>query len=102
MAFTEDLSAFFPDFGVLATPEAGAALRVIFDKAYLAALGVVASSGPVCVAQSLEVIGLGLTHDSLLTVTGNPVPADDGVYVLAGPPQHDGTGIAVLELRKDA
>lgn len=95
MPFAEDLTVFFSDFGVTATPTVGAAITVIFDRAFLSSLGV-ESTGPVCVARTADVAALA--HGSDLTVTGTPGGTDDGVYEITGI-QPDGTGISVLQLR---
>lgn len=95
MPFTEDLDVFFADFGVTATPTVGAAITVIFDRAYLASLGV-ESTGPVCVAQTADCTAL--EHGSVLAVTGTPGGTGDGNYTITGI-EPDGTGISVLQLR---
>ena len=81
---------------------AGGSFPVIFDKAYLEQLGVVAGSNPVCMAQTAELAARSIVQGSALTISGATIAADNGNYVVVDPPQADGAGISLLKLRRSA
>lgn len=88
--FTEDISAFFSDFGVLATLN-GAVVRGIFDAAY--ALGNVGMSG---MASTQPVFTLNT--DALAgEVVGKTMQVNGGSYLVAAH-EPDGTGMSRLLL----
>ena len=90
--FAEDLSTFFDTssgFAINATVS-GQTVPVIFDKAYLGAMGgLVESTGPVCVAQTSTVAAV--TQGTAIVIEGT-------TYTVTGV-EPDGTGITVLQLR---
>lgn len=90
--FTEDLSPFLDtDDGFAVSATIGAAtVPVIFDNAYLAAQGLVESTGPQC---------LGKTADLAGAVQGTAVTISGTAYTVTGN-QPDGTGMTVLQLRE--
>lgn len=90
MSFVEDLSVFFADFGVPATPESGDPFTVIFDKAHIEALGgEISTTQPVSLAQDVDVVAL-VCRTSLLTINGVQYRLQD---------KHpDGTGLTLLQL----
>ena len=93
--FTEDLSPFFDVAGGFAqTATVGASsFPVIFDKAYVAALGdMVESTGPVCQAKSADVSAV---------VQGTSITIASVAYKVREA-QPDGTGITVLFLERAA
>jgi hypothetical protein len=88
-AIVEDLTQFFPDFGVSATV-GGVALTGIFDNAFLETLGITAGSSP-----------------SLLIVSSAAPSATHGTSVVVGGASYtvtavepDGTGMALLRLQE--
>ncbi len=89
MAFTEDIAAYFDDFGVDATV-AGAAVRGIFDNGFLIALGVTAGSGPVLLVDSA-----GVTS----AAQGGTVTLPGGSYTITAM-EPDGTGMTLLRLQE--
>jgi hypothetical protein len=92
MAFTEDLDAFLDtdEFAVTATL-AGGAVSVIFDKAYLAALGGQAdATEPMCLLKSSDVTAHALAFGSAITIAGT-------AYTVRGI-HPDGTGLTSLLL----
>lgn len=90
MAFVEDLTSFFTDFGVPATTPSGT-ITVIFDAAFTAVLlDSTDSVGPSVVARSSDVSGL--VYGSVLGIAGSSY----SVTAI----QPDGTGITTLQLRK--
>ena len=94
MAFVEDFAPFFSDFGVPCTPESGAAVDVILDRAYIARLGgEISAAGPVAVAQSTDVADWP-AHETIVTISGTR-------YVLRDL-QPDGTGLTTLALEEVA
>lgn len=91
MAFVEDLSVFFADFGVPAVVGVDTAITVIFDKAYIAQLnGRLEGENPEC---------LGRTEDIGDMQEGDPITIDGIPYTVVGAPQSDGTGLTILQLR---
>ena len=90
MAFTEDVSPFFADFGVTATPSAGAAVTVIFDKASIATLGGdITSDNPVALAVTADV-ATWTSNTTTVTIGGAGYTLRDK--------RPDGTGLSLLEL----
>jgi hypothetical protein len=90
MAFTEDFSPFFADFGATATPATGAAVTVIFDKATIATLGGdITSDNPVALAVTADVAAW---TSNVTTVT-----IASASYTLRDK-RPDGTGMSLLEL----
>lgn len=91
MAFVEDLTQFFKDFGVPATlVGAPLPITVIFDRAYVAALSsLVESTGPCCLAMDDDLAGV--THGTSMTIKSV-------AYKVAGI-EPDGTGLSILHLR---
>lgn len=87
MAFTEDLSVFFDtdDFAIAATASWGGTVNVIFDSAYLDALGV-AGTNPIALAIATEVtaarIGATLVISGTTYTIRDRMPQDDGATVL--------------------
>ena len=90
--FVEDLSTFFDassGFAISATV-LGQTVPVIFDKAYLGAMGgLVESTGPQCLAQTSTVASV---------VQGTAIVINATTYTVTGV-EPDGTGITVLQLR---
>lgn len=90
MAFAEDFSPFFADFGVTATPNAGAAITVIFDKATIGTLGGdVTSDNPVALAITTDV-SAWVSNTTTVTIGGASYTLRDK--------RPDGTGMSLLEL----
>lgn len=87
MAFSEDLSVFFADFGV-STMVGGAAVVGIFDKTYLQSMGIVTGSNPVLLCQSSDVATAA--EDTAVTVDAT------SYKVISQEP--DGTGLTLLQL----
>lgn len=86
--FAEDLSPFFDaaDFATAATLQGlGTPINVIFDAAYLEALGV-SSANPVALVKASDVaesdIGKTLTINSVVYTIRDRQPQDDGATVL--------------------
>ena len=85
--FTEDLDAYFADFGIASTLQGGSAggVMVIFDRAALAELGVQGTS-PQALAKASAVAdgdeGKTLTIDGTAYVIDRRDPIDDGAFVL--------------------
>lgn len=90
MAFVEDLTMFFPDFGELAQPAVGAAITVIFDRQFLDELGVMEGSDPQALATDADVAAAALAQDSQLTIRN--------VAYTVRKLEPDGTGTTVLQL----
>lgn len=86
---TEDLAAFFVDFGVDATV-GGATVRGIFDNAFLTSLGVTAGTGPVLLLTAASA-GSAAPGDSV-TIAATP-------YTITGI-EPDGTGMVLLRLQE--
>ncbi len=86
--FTEDLDAFFVDFGVDATL-AGVAVRGIFDAAYADPMGV-ESTAPVFSLPTAD--AASAAHGQALIVSGT-------TYKVRGI-EPDGTGITLLRLER--
>jgi hypothetical protein len=89
MAFTENLDAFFADFNIPAIWNS-TSISVIFDNAYMDAIGV-SGSNPVVLAK---------TSDMPNVKRGNAIAVNTINYLISEPPQHDGTGMVRLELKK--
>lgn len=90
--FTEDLSPFFDVAGGFAQTATvgGSSFPVIFDKAYVSALGgMVESTGPACMAKSSDVSSV---------VQGTTITIAAVAYTVTAV-EPDGTGITVLQLR---
>ena len=87
---TDDLAFFFDqdEFGVPATFGA-ASITVIFDAAFLSAMGM-GGTGPQAVCKSTDVAS---------AVQGDAITVNGTAYTIAGPPEPNGTGITVLQLR---
>lgn len=93
MAFAEDLAVFLDtdDFAVTATLAGGAELAVIFDKAYIAALGgQVSATQPMCMLKTSDVTDNAIARGTAITIAGTAYSVRDL--------QPDGTGMHVLEL----
>jgi len=89
MAFTEDHSLFFNDFGVPATLGA-VTIAVIFDKAYIGALmGMVESTGPCALVMDKDIANLK---------QGTAIVIKAKTYVVTGV-EPDGTRLTTLQLR---
>ncbi|KQT10968.1 head-tail joining protein [Ramlibacter sp. Leaf400] len=88
MAFVEDFTVFFADFSVPATPEGGAAVTVIFDRAHIEAMGGdISGTRPVALAVSADVSSW-LPRTTLVAIQGS-------TYLLSDV-QPDGTGLSLL------
>jgi len=92
MAFEEDLSVYFDDFGVSFAPDLAAPFQVIFDKAYLSALSQLESSGPMALARDADISTAQIAQGSQGTIAG-------AAYEVVGL-QPDGTGLTLLQLRE--
>lgn len=86
--FAEDLSPFFDaaDFATAATLQGlGTPINVIFDAAYLEALGV-SSANPAALVKAADVaesdVGKTLTINSVVYTIRDRQPQDDGATVL--------------------
>lgn len=93
MAFTEDLDTFLDtdEFAVTATLTGGATVSVIFDKAYIAAMGgQVDATEPMCLLKTSDVAARSIAFGTTLTIAGT-------AYTVRGI-QPDGTGMTVLAL----
>lgn len=86
MAFSEDLSSFFVDFGVTVTV-GGVSVRGIFDNAFIQALGI-SGTGPVLIVKTASVPSVA---------QGDAVVISAVNYTVAEI-KPDGSGITVLEL----
>lgn len=94
MAFTEDFTVFFADFGVTATPDVGADVTVIFDRAHIEALGGgISGTQPVALAVSADVSSWS-SNGTKLTIAGTAYTLRDI--------QPDGTGLSLLILEAAA
>lgn len=90
MAFTEDLTVFFADFGVTATPDVGADVTVIFDRAHIEMMGGdISGTRPVALAVSADVSSW-TSNSTRLAIGGT-------TYILRDI-QPDGTGLSLLLL----
>lgn len=90
MPFAEDFTVFFADFGVTATPNVGAAVTVIFDRAHIeAAGGDISGTQPVALAVSADV--------SAWTSNSTTVSIAGATYTVRDI-QPDGTGLSLLVL----
>lgn len=90
----ENLSVFFDatsaGFATSATLPGGAVVSVVFDNAYLSALGgMIESTGPEL---------MGKTSDLAAIVHGDTITINATAYTVTGI-QPDGTGVTVLQLR---
>lgn len=88
MAFTEDFTAFFLDFGVDATVD-GEIVRVIFDNGFAERLGI-GGSAPVAV---------GVTDDLASVVAGTAISIGATHYTVTAV-EPDGTGMTLLRLQE--
>ena len=90
MAFVEDFSVFFEDFGVIATPDVGAPITVIFDRAQVEAMGGgISGTQPVALAVSADAS----------SYRSNVTRLDiGGTTYLVTDIQPDGTGMSMLVL----
>jgi hypothetical protein len=90
MPFVEDFTVFFADFGVTATPNVGAAVTVIFDRAHIeAAGGDISGTQPVALAVSADVSAWD-SHQTEVRIAGAKFAVRDI--------QPDGTGLSLLVL----
>lgn len=89
MAFTEDLTGYFADFGFDAVV-GGVTVRGIFDNDFLTALGVAAGSGPVLLLPTASVGS---------AVQGGAVTVAAVSYTIASI-EPDGTGMTLLRLQE--
>ncbi len=88
MAFVEDITPYFGDFGVLVTLN-GAPVEVIFDDAHAAAFGgMVSGTGPQAIAQ-----------DSVNAARGQTLVHGAKSYTVIGV-EPDGTGLTLLRLEE--
>lgn len=95
MAFAEDLTVFFADFGVTATPNAGAAVTVIFDRAHVETLGgVISGTQPVALVASADV-SAWVPNSTTVVISG--AASGNGTYTVRDI-QPDGTGLSTLIL----
>jgi len=93
MAFTEDFSPFFVDFGVDVTLDGGAIVEGLFDKAYIEAMGgAIGSTQPIVVMRASDVATHAIAPGFALSV--------DGVAYTVRDAQPDGTGLTTLLLEK--
>jgi hypothetical protein len=93
MAFVEDFTVFFADFGVLATPSVGDPFTVIFDRAHIEAMGGdISGTQPVALAVSADVASL-VSRSTTLTIAGQA-----GITFTVTDLQPDGTGLTLLLL----
>jgi len=87
MAFNEDLDVFFnvDDFAVEATYDASP-VNVIFDRAYLQTLGIVAGTDPQCLAKASDIPSDAVGETIVISGTTYTIrsrePQDDGAIVL--------------------
>jgi hypothetical protein len=88
MDFAADFRNANTDFGTPATV-GGVAVTGIYDAAYQDALGI-GGSGPMFRCPSASIPA---------AVAGSPVTIGAASYTIAGPVEHDGTGMATLHLR---
>jgi hypothetical protein len=92
MAFVEDFTVFFTDFGVAATPDAGEPITVIFDRAHIEALGGgISGTQPVALVVSADASSLA-PNSSTLEIAGTTYRVLDK--------QPDGTGLSLLVLEE--
>lgn len=90
MAFVEDFTVFFEDFGVIATPNVGAAITVIFDRAHIEAMGGdVSGTRPLALAVSADVSNF-VANSTTLTISAVAYTVRDT--------EPDGTGLSLLVL----
>lgn len=90
MAFVEDFTVFFADFGVPATPTVGGAITVIFDRAHIEAMGGdISGTRPIALAVSADVSSYASRQTTL---------SIDGISYLVIDIQPDGTGLSLLVL----
>jgi hypothetical protein len=86
--FTEDLSVFFDtdDFAEDATYDTVNTIAVIFDRAYLEQLGMIASAEPTALTRAADVAadptGKPLVIRGVTYTIRNILPQDDGAVVL--------------------
>lgn len=90
MPFTEDFTVFFEDFGVIATPNVGSPITVIFDRAHIEAMGGdISASQPVALAVTADVSSY-VPNTTTLEIGGTTHKLRDV--------QPDGTGLSLLIL----
>jgi hypothetical protein len=89
MAFSEDVSLFFADFGETATWKGSTSITVIFDNAYQLAYGLVEGTNPVILAKAADVPGVA---------QGDAISLRSVNYTIADI-EPDGTGMTVLRLK---
>ena len=87
--FTENLSAFFADFGEPAIL-GGGTVQAIFDKAYLADFNIIEGSNPMALCIDTEIAGK-VAHGTQITIRS--------VNYTIREAQPDGNGLTVLQLR---
>jgi len=68
----------------------GVEINVIFDNEYFDAIGV-SGSNPVVIAKTSEIPNVK---------RGDAIAVNGANYLIGDPPQHDGSGLVRLELRK--
>lgn len=84
---TEDLTSFFDtgDFAIAATYDGTATVNIIFDNAYIDAVGI-SSVNPVAYARASDIpaagVGKNLVVSGITYVIRNREPQDDGAVVL--------------------
>jgi hypothetical protein len=102
MAFVEDLTVYFVDFGVTATPDAGTPFTVLFDRAHIEAMGGdISGTYPAVLAASADVSSL-VPHTNTLVIAGSdhqPARAGDVQYKIVDI-QPDGIGLSTLILEE--
>lgn len=92
MAHTENLSDFFnaDTPGYVVGTINGNAAGVLFDNAYIESNGV-ASRDPIVHAKESDLAGVPL---------GAPVVLNAVNYKIAAPPEYDGHGVAIVQLKR--
>jgi hypothetical protein len=89
MAFTEDLTPYFRDWGVAATVD-GVSCLGIFDNVYAQALGFTAGTTPTLIVKASDVTG---------AAQGEAVVVPAGSYTITAI-EPDGTGLVLLRLQE--
>ena len=91
MPMTEDLASFFDtdEFATSATWKGTESVKVIFDNAYVEAIGM-ASMEPVAIGKASDFPGVAAGQTLLI----------NGVTYKVDTPQPDGTGLVTLILKK--
>lgn len=102
MAFVEDFTVFFTDFGVTATPNAGDPFSVIFDRAHIEAMGgTISGTQPIALAMSADVSAL-VPRTNTLVIAGSdhhPVRVGNVTYKIQDI-EPDGNGLSTLLLEE--